>query len=249
MRFIDVEQREGVAILSLSRGKVNAINDEVVSQLKSTMEDLEGTADIKSVILTGQGSFFSFGFDIPEFISYSPDAFTEYLNHFTDLYTYMFLYPKPLLAAINGHAIGGGCMLTLSCDHRIMVSGKAKISLNEINFGASVFAGSAEMLRFCAGNKNATEVLYSGTMYPAEQARDLGLVNTVTTEDKLMDEALKLARELGQKTASAFAGMKLLLRKPVAEEMRRNEKVSIKEFVDIWYSEPTWEQVKKIKIH
>ncbi|UCD91049.1 MAG: enoyl-CoA hydratase/isomerase family protein, partial [Desulfobacterales bacterium] len=181
--------------------------------------------------------------------SYSEQNFADFLNQFTRLYTYMFLYPKPIVAALNGHAIAGGCMLALACDYRVMVSGRAKISLNEISFGSSVFAGSTEMLRFCVGNRNATEVLYSGAMYTAEEAKVLGLIDAITAEEDLIHEATKKAMDLGEKPGPAFTSIKLLLRKSVAEAMRLKEKDAINDFVEIWYSDTTQENLKNIKIY
>jgi enoyl-CoA hydratase/carnithine racemase len=249
MNFIEVDSRDGIATVILTRGKVNALNGIVVDELRELLEALEVDQDLRAITLTGRGRFFSFGFDIPEFLSFSREEFSNYLTSFTDLYTYLFLYPKPVVAALNGHTIAGGCMLALACDSRVMVSGKAKISLNEIGFGSSVFAGSTEMLRFWTGSANATEVLYSGAMYSAEQARVLGLVQEVSAEENLMVRARELAADLASKHSSAFASIKSLLRKPVAQEMRRREKDSISEFVDIWYAEPTWSNLQEIKIY
>jgi Delta3-Delta2-enoyl-CoA isomerase len=249
MEFIGLQRSDGIATLTLGRGKVNALNNDVVDQLREALKTSESDPEVKSFILTGTGKFFSFGFDIPEFLSFTKEQFTEFLNNFTDLYTYLFLYPKPVVAALNGHTVAGGCMLALACDYRVMVSGKAKISLNEIGFGSSVFAGSTEMLRFWAGSANATEVLFSGEMYPAERAKSLGLVQEVVDEDNLMSMAGKAASDFALKHQPAFASIKSLLRRSVVEEMRSREKEAIKEFVDIWYSETTWANLKDIKIH
>ena len=249
MDFIKTQNNNGIVSLIIERGKVNAINDQVVEQMHNTLIDLEKKSETKAVIISGQGKFFSFGFDIPEFLSYSKQKFTDYLIKFTDLYTYMFLYPKPIIAAINGHAVAGGCMLASACDKRVMVSGKAKISLNEISFGSSVFAGSTEMMRFCVGSKNTEEILYSGKMYSAEEAKVLGLIDEITSENELMNVATTIALELSGKSAPAFADIKLLLRRSVADEMRSKELDSIKRFVDIWYSENTWKNLQNIKIH
>ena len=248
MRFVLVSQQDTTATVTLSRGKVNALNENVVEELQGCLADLANDHNIKAIVLTGQGKFFSFGFDIPEFLNYSQEEFSRYLTNFTNLYTHIFLLPKPIVAALNGHTIAGGCMLALACDYRVMVSGKAKISLNEIGFGSSVFAGSVEMLRFWVGNRRATEVLYSGALYNADQAKELGLVDMVAAESDLMPEARAAAAELGNKANPAFRSIKSLLRKSVAAEMRAREKESIREFVDIWYSESTWENLKKIKI-
>lgn len=249
MDYIKTSISSGIATLTLSRGKVNALTGDVVDQMKAALKNFEKDPGIKAIILTGKGTFFSFGFDVPEFLSYSREEFLEYLQKFTDLYKYIFLYPKPVIAALNGHTIAGGCMMALACDRRIMVSGKAKISLNEIAFGASVFTGSTEMLRFCVGSRHASNILYSGAMYSAEEAEKTGLIDMVVVDADLLDAAKTMALDLGEKAASAFAGIKSLLRTPAAEAMRQNEADSIKKFVGIWYSDSTWKNLKNIKIH
>jgi 3,2-trans-enoyl-CoA isomerase len=249
MSFVSVSKEGEIATVTLSRGKVNALNELMVEQIDARLKDLEEDPAVKAIIVTGQGRFFSFGFDIPEFLSYSRDSFAAYLTKFTNLYTHMFILPKPLVAALNGHAIAGGCMLATACDYRLMVSGRAKISLNEITFGASVFAGSVEMLKFCVGQRHAETVLRSGAMYTAEEAHEFGLVDRVSTDESLRQEAEEVARDFAKKDVAAFRSIKALLRQPVAEEMVKREAVSIREFVDIWYSEQTRKQLEQIKIH
>ncbi len=248
MSFVIVSKDDSVATLTLSRGKVNALNESAIEQLNSSLIELENDEIVKAVILTGQGNFFSFGFDIPEFLGYSKDSFIRFLTKFTDLYTYLFLFPKPVVAALNGHTMAGGCMLATACDYRIMVSGKAKIALNEIGFGSTVLAGSVEMLKHCVGGKNAQTVLYGGSLFSADEASLLGLVDKVSSRDTLMEEAGKVAQDLAGKDSAAFKSIKNMLRKPVAEEMARKEKEIIREFIDIWYSEKTWDNLKKITI-
>jgi enoyl-CoA hydratase len=249
MSFVLSSKEKGIATVTLQRGKVNALNEPMVEEIADSFGNLETDTEVKSIIFTGSGKFFSFGFDVPEFLTYSKSDFISYLGKFTDLYTYMFQFPKPIVAALNGHAIAGGCMLATACDFRLMASGKGKISLNEITFGAPVFCGSTEMLRYCVGSRNAQSILYSGAMYSAEEAFQLGLVDQVSSEDGLADDARKVAQELGEKDSSAFRSIKKLLRKPVAEEIVKHEKDYIVEFVDIWYSEKTWENLKKIEIY
>jgi Delta3-Delta2-enoyl-CoA isomerase len=249
MEFVISQKGDGISTLTLNRGKVNALNGAVVDQLRALLKTLESDREARSVVLTGSGKFFSFGFDIPEFLSFTKEQFTDYLINFTDLYKYLFLYPKPVVAALNGHTIAGGCMLALACDYRVIVSGKAKISLNEIGFGSSVFAGSAEMLRFWAGSANATNILYSGAMYTAEEAKSLGLVHEVAPEENYMVVARKAASDLASKSLPAFASIKSLLRRPIVDEMLRRERESIREFTDIWYSEATWANLQNIRIH
>jgi enoyl-CoA hydratase/carnithine racemase len=176
MDFVRVSTNDGIAEVRLKRGKVNALNEQAVEELGDCFQSMAAHPDIRAVIFTADGPFFSFGFDIPQFLGYSRESFSRYLKKFTSLYTYLFTYPKPLVAALNGHAIAGGFMLALTCDSRVMVSGKARISLNEITFGSSVFAGSVVMLKFFVGGKNAQAILYDGTMYSAEAASQLGSI-------------------------------------------------------------------------
>lgn len=249
MSLMHVSKDGEIATVTLSRGKVNALNEPMVEELTKSFEDLETDNEVRSIIFTGSGKFFSFGFDVPEFLNYSKSDFIRYLEKFTNFYTYLFLFPKPIVAALNGHTIAGGCMLATACDFRLMVTGKAKISLNEITFGSAVLAGSVEMLKYCVGSRNAQSILYSGAMYSAEEAFQLGLVDQVSSEDALTEDARKVAQEFAQKDSSAFRCTKHLLRKPAAEEMIKREKDAILEFVDIWYSEQTWENLKAIKIY
>ena len=248
MAFIAVRTRERIATLTLNRAPVNALNGPVVDQLRGALAAAERDRDIDAVILTGAGKFFSFGFDIPELFPYSKERFTDYAIRFTDLYTYAFMYPKPLVAAVNGHAIAGGCMLALACDYRVMAGGTAKISLNEIGFASSVFAGATEMLRFWVGSANANKILVSGAMYSADDARSLGVVDQVAPADGVLDAARAAAAERGSKHPPAFASIKSLLRESVRAEMTERERDSIERFVDIWYSEPTRAKLRDIKI-
>lgn len=248
MQFVTLTREEDFATITLSRGKVNALNDVVVDELKGAFQKAENDPEVRAVILTGTGKFFSFGFDIPQFLSYSREEFTRYLTSFADLYTRVFLFPKPVIAALNGHATAGACMLATACDQRIMVQGKAKISLNEIGLGSSVFAGSVEMLKFCVGERTAQEMLYSGAMYTADQALEMGLVDMTVPEEDLLPRARTLAWEFAQKDGRAFRSIKMLLRRPVIDAVRTTEAESIREFVEIWYSPDTWKRLQEIKI-
>ena len=239
MAYSSLSKVKDVGVLTLERGKVNALNEPFVDDLREAFAGLEQDDAVRAVVLTGRGPFFSFGFDIPEFLGYAKDDFMRFLRKFTRLYLEVFLLSKPLLAAVNGHAVAGGCMLALTCDERFMVSGKAKISLNEIRFGSTVFAGSVEMLKFCCGRTNAQTILFSGAMYSAEEAARLDLIDRVVPEDKLLDESIKRAAELGEQPAPAFRNIKKLLRQTIADEMAGREERSLREFIEIWYSDAT----------
>ncbi len=249
MQFAIKSVQENVATIVLNRGKVNAINEAFADELRNCFQEMAADPEVKSVILTGKDGFFSFGLDIPEFLSYSKPDFIRFVTKFADLYTYVFLYPKPVLAALNGHTIAGGCMLATACDYRIMATGKGKISLNEINFGSSLFPGSAEMLAYCAGRRNAEIVAYTGAMFSPEEGKALGLVDMVVPPESLEQKAMETAKDFAGRCGPAFESIKKLLRHEVGEEMKRKDRVYRDEMVDIWYSEDTWKKLQNIKIH
>jgi enoyl-CoA hydratase/carnithine racemase len=237
-----------MVIVRLQRGKVNALNYDYVNSLHQRFVKLEEDESVDAVVLTGSGSFFSFGFDVPELLTYGREELERFFREFTVFYTRLFLFPKPLVAAINGHAVAGGCMLATACDRRVMASGRAKISLNEVTFGASVFAGSVEMLAAVTGRPMAERILLTGAMYGAEQALDMGLVDEVTPPEEVAAAAERHCRELAAGDAAAFRSIKSLLRGPVAEEMRRLEEASIEKFIEIWLSPGTQAQLERIEI-
>jgi enoyl-CoA hydratase/carnithine racemase len=249
MHGVSMIKENGIATLILSRGKVNALNEPLVERLYSDLKTLEKDETTAVILLKGDGKFFSFGFDVPEFLTYTRDEFERFLLKFTDLYHYIFLYPKPTIAVINGHAIAGGCMLATACDHRLMVSGRAKISLNEISFGASVTAGAVEMLKYCVGQKKAQSILFSGSMYTAEEAYEMGLIDRIAQDGEFTALSEMFAQDYIGTDLVAFASIKRWLKGPVAERMQQRESESIKEFVDIWYSESTWKNLHSILIH
>jgi len=248
VQFTRVTVQEQVATVSFERGKVNAINEALVMELTERLQQLAADPQVKAVILTAAGKFFSFGFDIPEFLSFSREDFTRFLTNFTSLYRKLFLFPKPVVAALNGHTVAGGLMLATACDRRLMVPGKSKISLNEITFGSTLTAGFLEMLVFLVGTRDAQRMVYSGAMYTAEEALTIRLVDQVCSPETLMDEAQRIACAMAQLDSRAFASIKLLLRQPIGDRMREREPDSIKEFVDVWYSGETRKQLAEIKI-
>jgi 3,2-trans-enoyl-CoA isomerase len=248
MHFVNVDIRGGVAEITLNRPKVNAINEQVVQELAQCLNEIRGDDTAKALILTGEGSFFSFGFDVPELYDYEKRDFTEFMFNFSDLLTNLFLFPKPVLAALNGHTIAGACILALACDYRLMAAEKAKIALNEITFGSTLFSSAVEMLRFLVGSRNASTILYSGRMYSADEAVRLGLIDKAVERVDLLNSARSIAEDYMNTDAPAFRGIKHLLRQQAADYIKGIEKDSVREFVDIWYSESVRASLRKVVI-
>lgn len=249
MGFLSVSNESGLATLTISRGKVNALNEPLVEEIDKCFADMEADPAVKAVILKGTGSFFSFGFDVPELLDYSKERFIGFLTKFDALCTRIYLFPKPVVAALNGHTTAGGCVIAIACDYRVMVTGKAKIGLNEITIGAPLFTGGVEMVRSLVGDRNAQTILLLGRLYSAEQAQALGLVDETAEETDIIKRAEMAAREFSEKDRAPFEIVKRLLRKPVTERIAQKTQPSIREFADVWYSEDTRKKLREIKIH
>jgi len=249
MSLVTTSIHDGIATITLNHGKVNALNESTVEDLRAAFDDLREDDEVRAVILTGNDKFFSFGLDIPELYDYTKEGCHRFLVKFTGLYTSIFEFPKPVIASIAGHAIAGGCILAMACDYRLMVDGKARIGLNEITFGSSIFAGSVEMLIYCCGQRNAETILLGGEMYPAEQALRLGLIDKVVSSEICAEETTAIAVLYAEKDPEAFAALKALLRSPVVEQMERCEQESIRAFNDVWYSDTVRKNLQGIKIH
>ncbi len=248
MNTIDLTINDQIATLTLMRGKVHAVNPEMVAELSQTLNDLRTNDAVRSLILTGEGNFFSFGLDVPELYPLTPDEMTSFLTNFCAFKLELFTFPKPVISAINGHCIAAACMLAVASDRRIMVEGKALIGLNEIRIGASVFAGSAEIVKCAVGHKNAETILIGGAMHTGVEALQMGLVESLHTPANLIPQAVSIAKDLGGLHPDAFSSIKALLRNPIAERIRLNEKKSIERFVEIWYTNETRELLKLIAI-
>ncbi|MDX9856562.1 MAG: enoyl-CoA hydratase/isomerase family protein [candidate division Zixibacteria bacterium] len=247
MSLIALTKRESIAQIVLQRGKVNAINAEMLAELRRVFEDLRTTEPVRAVLLTGRGSFFSFGFDVPELLTYSRERLVSFLADFNAFLQELFLFPKPVVAAINGHATAGGCMLAICCDDRLIVDARARMSLNEINIGVPVFSGITAILQQCVGARMAEWILMDGAMYTSEEALRLGLVDQIVPPEDLLSSALKRAESLGAKCTSAFAQVKRLSRSAAAKAARGDAE-SIERFVDIWMSPQSQKLLRTVTI-
>ena len=249
MESLRLVVEDGLATITMRNGKVNAINELMLGELETCFRSLEADPAVGAVIWTGQGKFFSFGFDVPALFNYPKKSFSQFAEKFCALCSYLFLYPKPVVGALNGHAIAGGCVLALACDYRVMVSKKAKIGLNAIRFGSSLPACSVEMLRYWAGERNAQLILQTGDLFMAEEGCERHLVEEVCPSERLMEVVRAEALTLAEKNAAVFETIKRQLRRPFAENMARLHRSSVDDWVAHWYSEETRKNLRGIAIH
>lgn len=197
-KHILLEKGNNTAVLGFNRPHVmNALNTEVLLELEEAIEVIEGDSDIAVLILTGAGKAFVAGADIGEMQSKSAEEGRQFGLLGSRVFRRLEMMEKPVIAAINGFALGGGCELALSCDIRI-ASDKAKFGQPEVSLGITPgFAGTQRLPRII-GRAKAKELIFTGRMIDAYEAEKWTLVNKVVASDQLMDEAMDMAHTIAK---------------------------------------------------
>ena len=210
---IQVAMEDRLAVVTVNRPEaLNALNSRVLRELSMAIEHLSMAADVGAIILTGAGDrAFVAGADIKEMAGLSAlemRAFSEAGRRLGDA---MAACNKPILAAINGYALGGGCELALACDVRI-ASDRAKLGQPEVTIGIIPGFGGSQRLPRLVGMGWAAEMIFTGEPIDASTAERIGLVNRVVPADRLLEETKGLARKILDKSPAAIALAKACLR-------------------------------------
>ena len=200
MDNVKTENREGVLIVTIDRPKVlNALNAQTVAEIESVFDAARGDDAVKAVILTGGGEkAFVAGADIAELALMNPISGKETSSRGQDVFLKIERFPKPVIAAINGFALGGGCELALACHIRI-ASEKAHIGLPEVTLGIIPGYGGTQRLARLVGKGKALEIICTADRVAAADAEKIGLVNKVVPADQLMTVAEEMARKIASR--------------------------------------------------
>ncbi len=194
--FIEVEMRERVGIIRLNRPKaLNALCAGLVVELCRALDAMEANADIGAIVLTGNEKAFCAGADIKEMAS---KTFVEaYTGDFVGDWERLARCRKPVIAAVGGYALGGGCEMAMMCDF-ILAAETAKFGQPEITIGVLPGAGGTQRLTRFVGKSKAMEMILTGRMMDAEEAERAGLVSRIVPADDLVDEAVKTAARIAE---------------------------------------------------
>ena len=215
--MIQREQTAGILTLRLAHGKANTLDAELCEEIIQELRDAEAS-DARAVILTGTGSIFSAGVDLFRMTDGGEDYVRRFFPALRDAFVTLFRFPKPIVAAVNGHAIAGGCLLAAACDYRLMSSGK--IGVPELLVGVPFPAIAIEILRFACG-PNAQSLAYSGRTVSPEEARSVGLIDDTVESDDLMIAAQSVAQKFAALGGTNFAITKRQLRSASVEQMEK----------------------------
>jgi enoyl-CoA hydratase/carnithine racemase len=232
---------EGVETLQICHGKANALDLELCLALDRALADAETRAG--ALILTGTGSVFSAGVDLFRIVDGGRAYIAQFLPALSDLFLRLFTLSRPVVAAINGHAVAGGCILACACDYRAMADGRSRIGLPELHVGVPFPASAIELLRSVIDPARLQEFLLIGRTYEPREAFSVGLVNEVVPGEALADRAAAIARDLGSRPASSYHLTKQVLRRPAVERIRAAEG-DRSELIDAWSAPATIDSVR-----
>jgi enoyl-CoA hydratase len=225
-----IEKKENVGILKINRPNyLNALNKDTILELTNAVEELEKDKNIKVVILTGEGKAFIAGADIKQMKDMNPSEAKKFAELGHNLLMKIEESHLPFIAAINGYALGGGCEVMMACDICIAAS-SAKIGQPEINLGIHPGFGGTQRLPRLVGRMKAKELLLSGDNIDANEAHFIGLVNMVVPDDKIMEEAEKIANKIANKSTVQTGFIKALVNKGMDVELKKACELEISYF-------------------
>lgn len=219
----DIELVDGCAVVRMNTNKVNVQNDKFFADLHQAFDRLEKEFAEFPVVLTGHGDTFSAGIDFQYsfeiFGSGSSEKVREWYKNYRETNLRIFKYPRPTVAAINGHAIAGGLITALDCDFRIAARKPAKFGLNEVPIGIPMPAAYVEIIKYTLGDKVGALTTLRGELYDVEQADKLGFFHEVVAPDQLMATATRYARCITPDCNTAYAMSKKALQDSVLRQI------------------------------
>ena len=236
MNTIEILKKDHYVIVRLNRGKVNAVNLEMVRELSTAFQTFKEDDSIKGVILTGQPHFFTAGLDIIELYDYDEVTIKTMFIEFGELYVQMVKFPKPLIAAITGHGLAAGTVFSIPCDYRLMADGeKYTIGLNEIKVNIGLSEDLINGYAFWLGRGLATRYLLKGKLMNAKEAHAVGFVDEVCPLENVLEKAEQQMQEYLKAEPLIFQSIKSKSRKFWVESFSKNKEAELKEDLEIWW--------------
>jgi enoyl-CoA hydratase len=255
---------DGVALLTLDLGRGNAIDHPFIDALNAALDDVQRDDLVRALVLTGHGRAFCGGLDLLQSADFDRPALERYVDAFDGLFVRVAAFPIPVVAAVNGHAIAGGCILALAADYRIMDPGPYLIGINEVALGIPFPSGAFEISRARIPPQAWTEAFLEGRLYKPEDALRAGLVYALAhaaspiaaapatageppSPGALLTEALAAARRLAAGGAAAVRATKADLIAPLLAAVEANRPSRRARFLDAWLGDDARARIGRVR--
>jgi enoyl-CoA hydratase len=242
--MIETELNSNIATLRLADGKVNAMNIEWCQLFSQKLAELEQSDNVHAVVVTSAERVFSAGVDLKRVVAESPDYVQPFIDSLSKCFRDAFVFPKPMIVAINGHAIAGGCIIASCGDFRLATS-RSRIGLPELRVGVPLPAIAVEVVRRVASPMALQAMLNSGANYRDQAAVDVGLADEIVAKETILESAIEHATRLSSIPSVTFRLMKQQIRWPSLERADRLEEKLGNEIRDAWNSAEIRASVKQ----
>ena len=239
--MIHREDRDGIAVLRIEHGKANTLDMELCN---AVVEAFEHAGDARAVVLTGAGRIFSAGVDLFRVLEGGERYIEAFVPAMCRAFERVFVHPAPVVAAANGHAIAGGCLLVAAADQRLMAAGAARIGLPELQVGVPFPPLALEIMRFATPPQHFQTIVYRAGTHEPEAALALGLLDEVVEPDVLLDRALARAERLASVPADTFAITKREIRRPAMVRVRSLAQTAAREVQAQWLEPRTLDGIR-----
>lgn len=247
MSTVRIENQGPLAVLRLDKPRGNAIDPALVEDLIEACAALESDRQIRGVLLaSAHPKIFCPGLDLVGLLELDRPSMQRFMSRFARSVWGLYTLTKPLVAALSGHAVAGGCVYALTADHRVLRRGGVNIGLNEIRVGVPLPWSVALLLQASVGPARVGDVALLGKNFTDEEALAVGLAHELAPEDGFEQTCLARLEEYAEKDSAAFATTKAYLRASVIEQMKSREETLAPEWLDSWFSESTRSKIKSI---
>ncbi len=237
------EDQGEIAVLRMEHGKVQALDLELVVAIEQALDEIE-RGPARALVLTGTGTVFSAGVDLYRVIEEGSGYIERFLAALSSAFRRLFEFQRPAVAAVNGHAIAGGMILSCACDRRLMARGNGRIGVPELQVGVPFPAAPLEIVRTAVPSERLEPLIYRGKRATVDEALAWGLIDEATDPERLLPRALDAARELAALPPAAFALVKKLLRQPALDRLERHGQAHDAEVLRQWTSPQTAEAIR-----
>ena len=237
--MIEIAEQDGVALLRMADGKVNAMSLELCQALTARFKDVSSAP---AAVVTGTGRIFSAGVDLIRLLDDGVPYIREFLPALSTMFATVFSHPKPVVAAVNGHAIAGGCVLACAADKRLMAREAGRIGATELLVSVAFPSIAMEIMRSAMAPQYFEDAIFSGTTYAPPEALPRGLVHEIVDPPGLIERAIAAAKTLAAISPAAFALTKRQIRASALQPPNRAEIDAA--VMQIWTSPETLDRIR-----